>query len=113
MAFMKRMAEETKANLEASNFDRRMYEQYVNGVWGGDGQASRESVYGTDFSKSEYDNKLLTAVGLPGWSAPVGWNNYSTGEMKGGLIRLHKDIQINTKAFEVLDFEMVSDVDKW
>lgn len=47
--------------------------------------------------------------GLPGWSAPSGYNKYSTGPMAGSHTIITKDMKVNnhSAAFETIPFKFI------
>jgi hypothetical protein len=101
------------AKRQWRDFHRHMHEKHVNGEWG------QSKAWFDETNSGEQIEVMIWIADIPGEKiphgllAPVGWDNYSSGEITGSHIRIHKDNQINTNVFETLNFEMVKDIDIW
>lgn len=88
-------------------FDQRMYEAYVNGTWGGNGDDEDNDEGTVDFDEEE----LVDAFSYKGlmWKAPKGWTDYrkSRGDFMGGFTRIPAGARIKSRIFEALPFTMI------
>ena len=102
--FMEYNRQDIKAEQE---FNQRMHEAYVNGHWGGDGDAPDNEEGAVDFDEEE----LIDAFSYAGvmWKARKDWNAYrlSRGDFMGGFTRIRAGARINSRVFEAIPFEMI------
>lgn len=101
----KKYCQEDVKNAKA--FNERMYRQYAQGSWGGDGDASDNEGGSVDFDEDE----LIDAFTYAGhvWKAPKRWRDYrlSRGDFMGGFTRIPAGARINSRIFEPLPFTMI------